>query len=146
MKKLFATTVLFALFLQPALAENGYWEQSLSAYNIYSSGGTSTRFYTPTNDVPRNGTYITAVVWSWESFDNNFDNQLVELCYRQQYHNSDTLCLDVSDSPSYFTNAFDGYDARGSFLIRFTLEGGDYPAIGALKGDGPDIVGVYYNH
>lgn len=146
MKKFFMMAILSSTLLNSAFAENGYWEKAFSAYNIYVSGGTSTKIYSPPSNVPRNGTSITGVIWSWEPYDNDYDTQLVELCYRQQYQTWDTLCLDVSDTQVYFTNAFNGFSAQGSFVIRFTLEGGTYPAVGAFKSDDPDIVGVYYTY
>lgn len=123
--KLLSTAVVLFCFTTAASAATAFWEKQEPNYTIYFDGSfTQSLFYDL--QTPRLGTQITNVEWEWFDFENNFDVQTVDLCYRRPNTSSDFACIDISNSPVGSTNHFNGYDARGIMVLRYTLTGGTY--------------------
>lgn len=111
---------------------------------LWDGDYSNSRFW-PHSQVPRNGSAtITSVAWDWHEYTNGFTTQTVEICYMQEYQYSEYLCIGVSENPTYFTNAFNGLNARATFVMRITLFGGTYPAHAA--GKDADTIRVYYEY
>ena len=112
-------------FTTAATAATGFWEKKETNYTIYFDGSfTQSLFYDL--QTPRLGTQITNVEWEWFDFENNFDTQTVDLCYRKPNTSSDFTCLDISSNPVGSTGHFNGFDARGTTVLRYTLTGSTY--------------------
>ena len=125
--KLLSTFLLSICVTTAASATVDFWEEENTNYTIYFDGGWTESYYYNLQ-TPRNGAEIINVEWEYFDFDNGFTTQTVYLCYRQPYSNSDFTCLDISSSPIGAINHFDGFDARGTMVLRYTLIGGTYYA------------------
>ncbi|WP_438864407.1 hypothetical protein [Neptunicella sp.] len=135
--------VLFSLLgATSAYAQTGSWEEERPRYTIYGSGGyAETLFYNL--QTPRTGIHITNVEWNWVGYSNGFDSQTVEICYRTPSGYNDVLCFDISDLQTGQLSGFNGYDPRGTIVLRYTLVGGTYYAYGTSGAD--DIITVTYS-
>ena len=121
--------VIFAFLSSAAHAADDFWEHTRLGYTIYFSGGYATTPFNPPSSVPRRDAEITDVSWDWNTIPNGHTSEEVELCYRKQYSSSDFLCIDISAAQNDNSDAFDGFNARGTFHLRFTLVGGAYSTI-----------------
>lgn len=96
---------------------SGGWSDSVVGPNLYSEGQwyTSNEFQSPT-PVPFNAK-ITKVTWEW-SVDNKPSDLLVYICDASRGG-----CLNVSQSGSGGTDAFDGRRASNKFEMWFGVPG-----------------------
>lgn len=127
--KLLSIVLLSFSLTAAALATVGSWEEERANYTIYFDGGFTDSLYYNLQ-TPRRGAEIINVEWEYFDFDNGFANQKVDLCYRKPHSGSfsDFTCTDISGNSTGATNHFDGLDARGTMVLRYTLEGGMYYA------------------
>lgn len=107
--------VIFALLSSAAHAADDFWEHMRLGYTIYFSGGYATTPFNPPSSVPRTDAEITDVSWDWNTIPNGHTSEEVELCYRKQYSSSDFLCIDISAAQNDNSDAFDEFNARGTF-------------------------------
>lgn len=111
------------------MAATGTWQNEKGVGTIFGPDEIrSTWFYTP-SFYPYSGPKITRVTWSFSNYENGYDSQAVDLCYIERYKTEPNLCIDVSDyNQGYVEEYFDNRDAHGSFVLRYSLKGGYYPA------------------
>ncbi|MBZ2164270.1 hypothetical protein [Alteromonas stellipolaris] len=142
--KILSTILLLSLFgSATAFAASDSWEEERPRYTIYFDGGYSETLFSNLQ-TPRTGAQITNVEWDWVGYSNGYDNQIVEMCYRAPYSYTSTNCLNISDSSTGATSAYNGFNPRGTIVLRFILSGGTYYAYGTSGAD--DKIKVTYSY
>ncbi|MBS9436126.1 hypothetical protein EAE91_02720 [Photorhabdus noenieputensis] len=111
---------------QIAFATTSTWSQTSRAPSVYAAGYTNSNFFNTPSSVPTKAT-ITTVSWNIGLYNNGATTQTFHICHTSPYSSTPSSCLDVSGNLNGSTNAFSGYDARGSFRISGILNGGTYP-------------------
>ena len=98
-----------------------------SHYTIYYSGSQATMPFTVPSKVPNIGATVTSVDYEWTPYNNGNTSEIVELCYSPKYSSTIGYCSNISASQVDNSFAHTGFDAKGQFWIRHTIEGGSYP-------------------
>lgn len=111
----------------PSLAATDSWEKARNSYTIYADGMYADILFYDLQ-TPRMGTQITSVEWDYANYDNGYDEQRVDICYRKEYQYTDIKCFNITELSTGSTDGFNGLDARGTVVLRYRLFGGNYAA------------------
>lgn len=133
----------FLLLLSASVYAATYiWQDTTTHYAIYFDGGYATMPFLGPSSVPSYGTSITNVEYAWSPYDNGNTNEFVQICYSEPYSSAIEYCNDISGSQTGNIQAYDGFNAKGTFWIRHTLTGGAYPVYSTAT----DTVTVTYDY